>query len=307
MIRLSAAGILARGRHFPVALLILTLLGGCQSGTAARTPDYPVTIIPPVGIPTLPMTPPVTSEPVGSPTFQWDAVTLLPPRTPEASAEVPARTPELAPQPGLLTEADLGLLVAGRHPFSLSDVEISLGRMVLPVDLLSLAQHGPFTVRSIPFENDPSWQFLAFTLPLPRPGELGPIVRAPISGEVMAGTFHMINEQTVQVVNIDHPLSRDQLLRATLVYTGTIEPLFVMNQQVDAGEALFRLTRDSGRVDSLGNTPIPEGATLTLHASIDTITPQPSGVEKLDFLSAVSLTTAGFLRDEDGFIISPVD
>jgi hypothetical protein len=175
------------------------------------------------------------------------------------------------------------------------------------VDLIDLAEMGSFSVRSIPIENYPNWRFIAFDLPSLPAGELGAVVRAPISGQVMGGTMQMINNETATVINVDHALGEEQLLRATFVYSGTIEAYFVMGQQVDAGEALFRLTRDTGRVETLGDTLILGGATLTLHAAIDTVNRQPSGIEELVFLRGVSLTPAGFLRDENGMIISPVN
>lgn len=287
----------AVARRGAAVVLILTSVAACRSDPAARTPDYPVTVILPKETPLDVHTP----EPLASPTLDWDSVTLLAPLPTE-----PAETSvEFGRQPDPLTEAHLDLLAASSYPFELSDAEMSLGRFVLPVDLTALAEQGSFSVRSIPFNTDPSWRFLALSLPRPDEGELGPVIRAPISGEIMAGSFLMINQQTVEVVNIDHSLGDDQLLRATLVYTGTIEPLFTIRQQVQAGEALFRLTRGSAQLDTLAGTPIPGGAILTVHASIDTVTVEPSGLERLDFVRSVSLTPAGFLRDGEGLIVSP--
>jgi hypothetical protein len=67
------------------------------------------------------------------------------------------------------------------------------------------------------------------------------------------------------------------------------------------------LTQDTGRVETLGSTLVLGGATMTLHASIDTINRPPSGVEELVFLRGINLTPAGFLRDDKGLIISPVN
>ena len=192
-----------------------------------------------------------------------------------------------------------------QYPFELNDTEISLGRLVLPVGLLDL--EGEYSVCSIPVKGYPSWRFLAFDLPLPAEGELGALIRAPFDGEVVAGTMQMINDQIARTVSIDHDLGDDQWVRATMVYSGTIEPLFMMGQRVKAGEVLFRLTGDTGRLGALGDTTIPSGATLSLHVSIDTLTRQASGVESLKFLRGVSLTPAGFLRDEQGLIISPTN
>jgi hypothetical protein len=297
-----------------VALLLLT--AGCRSDTAEGTPDYAVTVIPPAPtvLPTETASPvPPPPEPSATPTLDWGAVTLLPPRTsepePEASAE-PSPEPLVGPMPTIpdpLTEANLDLLVSGGRPFTLSDAEISLGRVVLPVDLIGLAPEGPFGIRSIPVEGYPAWRFLAFSLPLPEAGELGAVVRAPIDGVVMGGTMQMINNERARVVTVDHGLGEEQLLRASLVYTGTIEPLFVMGQEVEAGEVLFRLTRDTGRLQVLGDTIILGGATLTLHVAIDTINRPPSGIEELVFLRGVSLTPGSFLKDSDGLIISPAN
>jgi hypothetical protein len=297
-----------------IALLLLT--AGCRSEVAGGTPDYPVTVIPPAPtvLPTETASPvPPPPEPSATPTLDWGAVTLLPPRTsepePEASAE-PSREPPAGPMPTIpdpLTEANLDLLVSGGRPFTLSDAEISLGRVVLPVDLIGLAPEGPFSIRSIPVEGYPDWRFLAFSLPLPEAGELGAVVRAPIDGVVMGGTMQMINNERARVVTVDRGLGEEQLLRASLVYTGTIEPLFVMGQEVEAGEVLFRLTRDTGRLQVLGDTIILGGATLTLHVAIDTINRPPSGIEELVFLRGVSLTPGSFLKDRDGLIISPTN
>ncbi len=299
---------------FMITLLLLT--AGCRSESAGGTPDYPVTVIPPAPtvLPTQTASPvPPSPEPSATPTLDWGAVTLLPPRTsepePEASAE-PTPEPPAGPMPTIpdpLTEAHLDLLASGDSPFSLSDAEISLGRVVLPVDLISLAQGGVFSIRSIPVEGYPAWRFLAFSLPLPEAGELGAVVRAPIDGMVMAGTMQMINNERARVVTVDHALGEEQLLRASLVYTGTIEPLFVMGQEVEAGDVLFRLTRDTGRLEALGDTIILGGATLTLHVAIDTVNRPPSGIEELVFLRGVSLTPGGFLKDRAGRIISPAN
>jgi hypothetical protein len=306
-------------RRLVSSLVILTLLllaAGCRSDVADSTPDYPVTVIPPAPTATATRTAspvPPTPEPSATPTLDWGAVTLLPPRTsepePETSAE-PTPEPPAGPMPTVpdpLTEANLDLLVSGGRPFTLNDAEISLGRVVLPVDLISLAQAGPFSIRSIPIEGYPNWRFLAFSLPLPETGELGAVVRAPIDGVVMAGTMQMINNERARVVTIDHELGEEQLVRASLVYTGTIEPLFVMGQQVEAGDVLFRLTRDTARLETLGDTIILGGATLTLHVAIDTVNRPPSGIEELIFLRGVSLTPGSFLKDRNGLIISPVN
>ncbi len=297
-----------------LVLLTLSMLSGCHAEPQDGTPDYPVTIIPPANSPAATELPPPswTPEARHSPTIDWGQVTLMPLRTPESSTTddstegseiVPTIQPMTIPDP--LTELDLDLLAPATYPFTLVDAEISLGRMVLPVDLIGLAKMGSFDVRSIPIEGYPNWRFIAFDLPLPPAGELGAVVRAPISGQVMGGTMQMINNETATVINVDHSLGEDQLLRTTIVYSGTIEPFFVMGQEVDAGEALFRLTRDTGRVETLGDTLILGGATLTLHAAIDTVNLQPSGVHELVFLRGVSLTPAGFLRDENNLIISP--
>jgi hypothetical protein len=303
-----------------IVITLLLLTAGCRSDTAEGTPDYPVTVIPPAPtvLPTQTASPvPPSPEASATPTLDWSAVTLLPPRTsetePEASAEMspePSPEPPAGPMPTIpdpLTEANLDLLVPGGRPFTLSDAEISLGRVVLPVDLISLVQGGPFSIRSIPVEGYPAWRFLAFSLPLPETGELGAVVRAPIDGVVMWGMMQMINNQRARVVNIDHALGEEQLLRASLVYTGTIEPLFVWEQEVEAGDVLFRLTRDTGRLETLGDTIILGGATLTLHVAIDKINRPPSGIEELVFLRGVSLTPGSFLKDRDGLIISPVN
>jgi hypothetical protein len=299
-----------------LVLLALLLSSGCQAEPKNGTPDYPVTIIPPATTSVATEIPPPswTPEALQSPTIDWGQVTLLPLRTPEPDSTDSSTEPaeQVSPThpltiPDPLTELDVDLLAPGSYPFTLADAEISLGRMALPVDLIDLAEMGSFSVRSIPIENYPNWRFIAFDLPSPPAGELGAVVRAPISGQVMGGTMQMINNETATVINVDHALGEEQLLRATFVYSGTIEAYFVMGQQVDAGEALFRLTRDTGRVETLGDTLILGGATLTLHAAIDTVNRQPSGIEELVFLRGVSLTPAGFLRDENGMIISPVN
>lgn len=289
-------------RRLPAVALVLLLAFGCQSNQDS-TPDYPVTIIPPDATATQELPDTTSPEPFYSPTINWTNVTLLPLRTPEASAE--AQTQEFPEIPDPLTELDLDFLAPGSTPFDLEQAEMSLGQVVLPVDLFRVAEMGMFSVHSIQVENLPSWRFLAFDLPLPKAGELGPVVRAPIPGMVMPGAIQMINDEMALIVSIDYPLSTDQLLRATIAYTGTIEPLFVVRQEVEAGEVLFRLTRDTGRLNTLGNTPIPGGATMTLHVSIDSINRQPSGVEELMFLRGVSLTPAGFLKNREGLIISP--
>ena len=117
----------------------------------------------------------------------------------------------------------------------------------------------------------------------------------------------MVNDQTASTVSIDHLLDDGQLIRITLVYSGTIDPLYMMGQEVQVGDVLFRLTRDTGRLSSLGNTPIPGATTFTLHASVDSVVRQESGVETLKFVRGISLTPASFIRQEDGLIISPVD
>lgn len=298
------------------ALIALLLVPACQSNSQKGSPDYPVTIIPPAARPVTTELPPPswTPEPRYSPTLDWGQVTLLPGRTPDPPSadtstepleEASATEPVAVPDP--LTEADLDLLAPGHYPFTLQDAEISLGRVALPVDLIDLAEMGPFSVRSIPIEGYPSWRFIAFDLPLPPAGDLGAVVRAPISGQVMGGTMQMINNEKATVINVDHSLGEEQLLRVTFVYSGTIEPLFVMGQEVEAGEVLFRLTRDTGRVEILGDTLILGGATMTLHAAIDTVNRQPSGIEELVFVRGVSLTPAGFLRDKEGLIVSPAN
>ncbi len=298
-----------------IAVLILT--AGCRGDVPEGTPDYPVTVIAPHA--TMPSTQPTLSpaspspEPSATPTLDWDAVTLLPPRTietdPEAQVEVSPEPQEgdrlVVPDP--LTEGSLELLAAATGPYTLSDAEISLGRVLLPLDLIAVSQQGPFTVRSIPVENYPDWRFLAFSLPLPQDGELGAVVRAPIDGVVWDGMMQMVNGQTVRAVNIDRELGEGQLVRASLTYTGTIEPLFVMRQSVEAGDVLFRLTRDTGRLELLGSTIILGGATLTLHVSIDMITSSASGIEELTVLRGTSLTPASFVRDQQGLVISPTN
>jgi hypothetical protein len=300
VLRMAVTGVLP-------ALLILS---ACQSGSGPGTPDYPVTIIYPTGTPAalqLTSTNPVI---VSSPTLDWSQITLLPLPTDlpsERSVENQAPSDTLRRIPDPFTEVHRDLLVADSIPRQLTDAEISLGRLVLPVSL-HLVQT-PFRVQSVEIDGFPGWSFLAFDLALPASGELGPTVRAPWGGVVMPGTMRMINDQTVQTLSVDHPLSDEQLLRATFVYSGTIQPLYVLGQQVKAGEVLFRLTRDTGRLTVLGSTPIalPAGAVLTLHASIDTVTTQASGTESLRFLRGVGLTPEGFLRDEQGLVISPVN
>lgn len=298
-------------------IAVLSLTVGCRADPADSTPDYPVTIImpEPTRPPTQPVPTPSESAPEASatPTLDWGAVTLLAPHTTEPEPEEPAEvSPELhvgepLPVPDPLTEAMVDLLGAGSGPYALSDAEISLGRVLLPLDLIALSQEGPFSVRSIPIDGYADWRFLAFSLPLPEDGELGAVVRAPIDGLVWDGMMQMLNNQTVRAVNVDHDLGEGQLVRASLVYTGTIEPLFVMRQTVEAGEVLFRLTRDTGRLEALGSTIIVGGATLTLHMSIDKVTSSQSGIEGLTVLRGVSLTPAGLLRDRDGLIISPAN
>jgi hypothetical protein len=301
-----------------VLLVILLFLTACQSSAQSETPDYPVTIVPTATM--KPVTPTVI-EPViiESPTVNWDNVTLLPFNTRESEsgeaidggdAGDAGETPEndLDGSEGIpdpLMESDMELLITKSPPFELSDAEITLGRLVLPVDLFSI--NGDFTIESFEVINYPGWRFLGFDFPIPEENELGPVIRAPISGEVLAGSMEMINNQVAQTVSVDHSLDEDQLLRMTFVYGGEIDVLFVTGQRVQAGEVLFRLTRDSERINYLGSTPVfqPEGAVLTLHASIDTITPQESGVESLKFLRPVSLTPANFLQDVNGWIISP--
>jgi hypothetical protein len=302
-------------RVFAILIVLLLLGSGCRPDEASSTPEDPITVVPTATAvpPTRTRFPTMTPELIHSPTLDWGAVTVLPLRTPEpqpeaspeASVEPPRQVPREIPDP--LTEADLDLLVPDRGPFHVTEAEISLGRVVLPVDLTSVAETGAFSVWSIPVGGYPDWRFLAFDLPLPADGELGPVVRAPISGQVWEGTRQMVNNEIVQVITIDHTLAEDQLLRATFTYTGTIEPLFVTRQQVEAGDVLFRLTRDTGRLRMLGNTRIRTGATLTLDAVIDQVNQQPSGIEELIFLRGVSLSPGGFLRDDDGFVISPVN
>lgn len=293
-------------RNLITLIFVLLLAAACQSGVRSGTPDYPVTIIASTGVPTTarPQPSPQPLEIAPGSTLDWQKVTLLPLPTAEPSSEA-MQADRAVPDP--LTEADLDLLTAGQPPFALSSREISLGWVVLPVDLFQVAEMGPFTIQSIPVEDYPDWRFLAFDLPLPEAGELGVVVRAPISGMVMGGTMQMINDELAQTVSVDHSLSEGQLLRATLVYTGMIEPLFVVRQEVQAGEVLFRLTQDTGRIHTLGSTSIPGGATMTLHASIDTVIRQPSGVDALKFLRGVSLTPAGFLKDDGELVISPVN
>jgi hypothetical protein len=287
-----------------VILLVASTMIGCRSEQAPAMPDQPVTVVthqPPTVAPS--PTAPSTAVPVGTP--DWGEVTLLPPPTAtsaETATEEETETSEGA-VPDPLTDAHLALLTTGSGPFGLSDTEITLGRLLLPVDLLAV--EGSFEIASIAVQDYPGWRFLAFDLPLPATGELGLVVRSPISGVVMPGTMQMLNEQTVNTVSIDHPLEEGLLLRATLVYSGTIDPFFTMRQQVETGEALFRLTHDTGRVDILGDTPIPGGAVLTLHASIDTVVKQESGVESLKFVRGVSLSPTGFIQDDDGLILSP--
>ncbi|MBN1319155.1 MAG: hypothetical protein JXA42_26970 [Anaerolineales bacterium] len=290
-------------------IIILLLLTACQPGAQTGTLDYPVTVFPTVT--SKPATP-TDAEPVviESPTVNWDNVTLLPfdSEEPESGDAGDALENEMADSLGIpdpLIEDDLNLLIAMNPPFELSEAEITLGRLVLPVDLFSIDD--AFTIGSIEVNNYPGWRFLAFDFPLPEEGELGPVIRAPISGEVLAGAMEMINNQVAQTISIDHSLGEDQLLRMTYVYGGEIDVLFVTGQYVQAGEVLFRLTRDTERVFYLGSTPVfqPDGAVLTLHASIDTVTPQESGVESLKFLRPVSLTPANFLQDVNGWIISP--
>lgn len=288
---------------------VLLFCTACQPKTSS-TPDYPVTVFPTST--KQPVTPAVQSTPavVESPTINWDSVTLLPFGTKEGDEAESAgatteQTEETVGIPDPLTESDLNLLIAADPPFELSDAEVTLGRLALPVDLFSI--QGGFGIESIEVNNMPGWRFLAFDLPLPQEGELGPVIRAPISGEVMAGAMEMINNQTAQTISVDHQLGDDQLVRMTYVYSGEIEVLFVLGQTVQAGDVLFRLTRDTGSVEYLGSTPVlpPEGAVLTLHASIDSVTPQESGAESLKFVRYISLTPSGFLKDRDGWIISP--
>lgn len=305
-----------RSRAFLFAITLLLLAAGCRADVADSTPDYAVTVIPPAPTASATRTAspvPPSPEASATPTLDWGAVTLLPSRTPEAEPEAsaePSPEPPAGPMPAIpdpLTEANLDLLVSGKGPFTLSDAELSLGRVVLPVDLISLAREGPFSVRSIPVAGYPAWLFLAFSLPLPEAGELGAVVRAPIDGTVMAGTM-IINNQRTSVVNIDHGLGDERLVRASLVYSGTIEPLFAWEQEVEAGDVLFRLTRDTGRLETLGDTIILGGANLTLYVAIDTISRLPSGdIEELKFLRWVSLTPGSFFKDRNGLIISPTN
>jgi len=286
-----------------IILLVTPLMTGCRSAEPAPAPDYPVTVVTgemPTPAPT------ATSTPVTNPTPGWDEVTLLPPptaRAEEATITDDGARPVEGTIPDPLTDAHLALLAAGERPVAIGDTELTLGRLLLPVDLLAV--EGSFRVASIAVRGYPGWRFLAFDLPLPPDGELGVVIRSPMSGEVMPGKMQMLNNRTVSTVSIDHPLGDDLLLRATFVYSGTIDPFFVMHQQVEAGDALFRLTRDSGRVDTLGDTPIPNGAVLTLHASIDSVVHQASGVESLKFLRGVSLSPAGLIRDADGRLLTP--
>jgi hypothetical protein len=289
-----------------IILLVALLTAGCRSDQPAATPDYPVTVVttnPPEPAST------ATSTPVATPTLGWDQVTLLPPpvaetedKAEEANGQAKALDGTI---PDPLTDADSALLAAAGGPFTLNDTELTLGWILLPVDLL--AAGGSFRVASVAVDDYPGWRFLAFDLPLPADGDLGLVIRSPMSGQVMPGTMQMLNERIANTISIDHPIEDGLLLRATFVYSGTIDPFFSMGQQVEAGEALFRLTRDSDRVNTLGNTPIPDGAVLTLHASIDTVVKQESGVDSLKFLRGVSLTPAGFIRDDDGRILSPIN
>lgn len=287
-------------------LTTLTLLVCCQPSAGTSTPDYPVTVLRPADTATARPTASSTPEQVNSPTFDWGIVTLLPDpeSAPTATVEATGVASGVVPDP--LTEADLALLAPGRGPFEIGDVEASLGRILLPVDLLAVSEQGAFQVTSIPVDNHPNWRFLAFDLPQLEKDQLGEVVRAPIGGLVMDGTMQMVNDQIVQTISIDHPIGDNQVLRATLVYSGSVELLNVM-QQVETGQVLFRLTHDTGRLETLGSTPIPGGATMTLHMSIDSVTAQESGVETLKFLRGVSLTPAGFLKDEQGELISPTD
>lgn len=298
--------------------LLLLFAAGCRAGASSTANDrVTVIILTPTPVhsasPTRLAPPTATGGPVASPTIDWSQVTLLPLHSPEPTSPVsPIQTVAPTEQseamvPDVLTEKDVHLLAAGRPPFSLSDVEVSLGRILLPLDLLDLAPDASFQVTSLPIEGFTSWRFLTFDIPTPAEGDLGAIVRAPIGGTVLEGTMQMVNDQTVSTVSIDHPLDNDQLIRATLVYSGTIDPLYMMGQEVQVGDVLFRLTRDTGRLNTLGSNPIPGGATFTLHASIDSIVRQESGVETLKFLRGISLTPAGFARQEYGLIISPVN
>ena len=153
-----------RSRIGPVVsiLLVLTtlaLLSACKANDPDGTPDYPVTIIVPTASPIVTELPPPswTPDTRNSPTIDWGQVTLMPLRTPdsdemeestESTEPIPTLQPLTIPDP--LTELDLDLLAPATYASTLADAEISLGRIVLPVDLIGLAEVGSFSVRSIP-------------------------------------------------------------------------------------------------------------------------------------------------------------
>ena len=73
----------------------------------------------------------------------------------------------------------------------------------------------------------------------------------------MKGMYRRLKKWEVQQKSQPLGQPRPPVICATFVYSGTIEPLYVLGQQVQAGEVIFRLTRDTGRFDTLGSTPIP--------------------------------------------------
>ena len=289
------------------ALLALT---GCNSNTADGAPDYPVTILPSDAPGQVALTVDRSSPaPLPTATLDWSVITVLPlPTTEGETVDAPAAdatvetTGTSIPDP--LTAADREWLTPAGGPFELSDAELTLGRLVMPLDLLGMDE---FSIQSVEIDGYPGWHFLMFDLPTPADKELGPVVRAPISGEVWPGTMQMVNDQTVQTVSVDHTLEGGQILRATFVYSGTVEPLYALGQTVQAGEVILRLTDDTGRLDTLGSTPLPagQGAILTLHASIDTVVEQESGAQSLKFLRGINWTPEQFLRNDDGLILTP--
>ncbi|MEN8098159.1 MAG: hypothetical protein ABFQ89_03720 [Chloroflexota bacterium] len=278
------------------ATTLLIVSYGCVGSSET---DFPVTVIEPD-----PATEAWPDLDLDTPTAIWENVTLLPPKE-----EVQVTKPAVETATGVVedpfTNEHSDILTPGAPPYQLNDAEISLGRILLPINLGAIS--GPFRVASIEVQDQPGWRFLAFDVPLPLGVELGSVVRAPFGGQVLAGSMRMINDQLVSTINIDRPIEDNKVIRAAFVYSGTIEFLVTPPQTVETGDAIFRVTRDTGRVSTLGNTSIPGGATFTLHASIDEMEKSEDGMETLSFLRGVSLMPSGWLTDAEGRIISPAE
>ena len=117
----------------------------------------------------------------------------------------------------------------------------------------------------------------------------------------------MLNDETVSTISIDHVLNEEQLIRATFVYSGEIEPLFAMGQEVAAGAVLFRLTREHRPGEYLGRHA--HSGWGHPHAARIHRFSHPTGIRGAiaQIFAWVSLTPGGLLRDEAGRVLSPND